>query len=345
MSLAYIETIRDHIDRAFLAADYDHQRFGAIAEAALRQAEVSTRFQLDFDELTRWMLVPDHVFPTAGRRQFSDLPITIARGNGFYIEALVWAIGTASIHQHSFSGAFAVVKGSSIHSHYRLQTRQRVSEGLRLVDCELEQVELLRAGDVRRIESGSGLTHAVFHLEEPTISLVVRTNHEPWAAPQLLVLPPHYAVAPEWLKRDGQMEALERAFRTMARLSEPRFAEIVGARLAALDLPRAILLLTECLDILIGPHLEPIVARVMAAHGEAARHLPAVVQRSRHSARIKALRHITHDERERFALAALMVAQTQEQARRILAMHPDGEALVTGSSLPVMPKLWAELAA
>jgi hypothetical protein len=38
---------------------------------------------------------------------------------GTRIEALFWVDGTTSIHQHSFSGAFQVLAGKSIHSRYR----------------------------------------------------------------------------------------------------------------------------------------------------------------------------------------------------------------------------------
>ena len=60
---------------------------------------------------------------------FGDLPLTLARGNGFSIQLLLWTVGSTAIHTHSFSGAFTVLKGSSLHTLYQMETRQRLSAG------------------------------------------------------------------------------------------------------------------------------------------------------------------------------------------------------------------------
>src|SRR5262245_32293903 len=106
MSLDSMTALRDRVEREFQKVNYDHAKFAALASAALSEAELAKSFRLDFDELTRWMLVPGHLPPANARRQFSDLPTVVASGNGFYVEILVWSTGTAAIHQHAFSGAF-----------------------------------------------------------------------------------------------------------------------------------------------------------------------------------------------------------------------------------------------
>lgn len=345
MTLSRIAAVCDRIEREFRGCHYDHACFPAIAERHLRESALHEGYRLDFEELTRWMIEPGHVRPTDGVRRFSDLPVTVARGTGFSVDLLVWAAGTPAIHQHSFSGAFTVLQGSSIHAHFELATRDRVGDGMRLVTCRLIGAELLTTGGVRVIAAADGLTHSTFHLDEPTVSLVVRTDHEPWTAPQFMVLPPHYAVAPEWLRRDGVSDALERALRTMSRVSDPALVAVAGRCLASLDLPRAVLLLVGCCDLFLGPPLEAIVAEVAAAHGPRAHGLGDVLRRSQYQSRIRALRDITTDPSERFALAAMMVAQTHGEARTILSLHPRGDALVSASRLPAMAKLWAELAA
>jgi hypothetical protein len=47
-------------------------------------------------------------------------------------------------------------------------------------ELKIEPTELLHRGDVRAIEAGSKFIHALFHLESPSITLVVRTfsNHD-----------------------------------------------------------------------------------------------------------------------------------------------------------------------
>lgn len=343
MTLSRIAAVRDRIEGEFRGRHYEHACFPAIAERHLRDSAPHEGYRLDFDELTRWMIEPGHVGPSDAGRRFSDLPVTVARGTGFSVDLLVWAAGTPAIHQHSFSGAFTVLQGSSIHAQFELETRGRIGDGMRLVTCRLTGAELLMPGDVRAIGPASGLTHSTFHLDEPTVSLVVRTDHEPWTAPQFMVLPPHYAVAPEWLRKDGVCDALERTLRTMSRVSDPALAAVAARCLASLDLPRAVLLLVACHDLFLGPPLDALVVQVMAAHGPNANGLKDVLRRSQHQARIRALRDITADTSERFALAAMMVAQTQAEARTILSLHPRGEAIVSASCLPAMAKLWAEL--
>jgi hypothetical protein len=345
MSLAQLETVRDQVERAFHAADFDHDRFADIAEAALLEADLPRTFHFDFDELTRWVLRPDKVAPRDSSRLFSNLPITVARGTGFFVELLLWTTSTSSIHQHSFSGAFTVAKGSSIHSQFKVDTLERITESVQLVKGSLDTTELLKPGMVRRITAGRQLTHSVFHLDEPTLSIVVRTVYEPWHLPQLTLFPPNYTYAPAWLMRDGQIDYLTRAFQVMSTISAPDFMQVALDRFGDLDFGRALVLLAETFPMFIGPDLERVLARFKEAHGRLAEGLPAVAKRYDFEARIRRLRHVTADEDERFALAALMVAQDHEQARRILGTHPRGEALITESQLPAMAKFWRELGA
>jgi hypothetical protein len=345
MSLALLETVRDQVERDFRQANFDHDRFAAIAEAALIEADFPRNFRFDFDELTRWVLAPGHVTPRDSSRLFSNLPVSVAWGTGFFVELLLWTTSAPSIHQHSFSGAFTVAQGSSIHSQFRIDTLERITEAVQLVKGSLVTTELLQPGMVRRITAGSQLTHSTFHLGEPTISIVVRTAYEPWHLPQLSLLPPHYTYAPAWLRRDGQIDYLTRAFQVMSTISAPDFMQVALDRFGDLDFGRALLLLAETFQLFIGPDLERVLARFKEAHGRLADGLPAVAKRYDLEARISRLRHVTADEDQRFALAVLMVAQDHEQARRILSTHPRGEALITESEIPAMAKFWRELGA
>jgi hypothetical protein len=343
MTLALLETVRDRVEREFRQANFDHDRFADIAEAALLEADLQRTFRCGFDELTRWVLKPGHVTPRESGRLFGDLPITVAQGTGFFVELLVWTTSTPAIHQHSFSGAFTVAQGSSIHSQFTIDTLERITEGVQLVKGSLDTTELLNPGMVRRIQAGSRLTHSTFHLDEPTISIVVRTAYEPWHQPQLSLLPPNYTYAPAWLRRDGQIEYLTRAFQVMSTISAPDFMQVALDRFSDLDFGRALLLLVETFPMFIGPDLERVLARFKDAHGRLADGLPAVAKRFDLEARISRLRHVTADQHERFALAVLMVAQDHTQARRILSQHPRGEALITESQIPAMAKFWCEL--
>src|SRR5205085_1073928 len=68
--------------------------------------------------------------------------------------------------------------------------------GIRLGKVALNAVELLKPGDVREINCGSDLIHSLFHLDNPSVSIVVRTPDEPDSGPEFEYKPPSLAIDP-----------------------------------------------------------------------------------------------------------------------------------------------------
>jgi len=60
--------------------------------------------------------------------RFGNPPITMFSGARFYIDVYYWLDGTTAIHQHSFTGAFQVLLGSSIHSRYSFREDKIINE-------------------------------------------------------------------------------------------------------------------------------------------------------------------------------------------------------------------------
>lgn len=119
----------------------------------------------------------DKSAPIQSDVSFSDMPVIVFRHQSFYIELLHWRNATTSIHAHAFAGAFMVLQGSSLHTPWKIKRTSTASPNLALVDAELILAEHLRAGDIRKIIPGeTGLVHSLYHLESPSISLVVRTE-------------------------------------------------------------------------------------------------------------------------------------------------------------------------
>lgn len=122
--------------------------------------------------------------------QFGQPPITLYHSPEMYISALFWHTGTTSIHQHAFCGAFTVLEGSSLEARYTFTRQQTIDDSVAIGAIALERVCLLQRGDVRRIVSGPAGIHSVFHLDAPTVSLVIRTPRIDAAWPQYDYLPP-----------------------------------------------------------------------------------------------------------------------------------------------------------
>ena len=89
------------------------------------------------------------------------MPLVVYRGDGFYIELLIWVDGSTSIHQHGFSGVFRVIEGSSLHSVYNFRPTRRINSRALVGDIRFISLNYLKTGDQRRITSGpGGLAHA-----------------------------------------------------------------------------------------------------------------------------------------------------------------------------------------
>jgi hypothetical protein len=186
----------------------DERLFPEIARAALEEARLHEAY--DFDTLVAEVLRADPLpMQNNGSESFGQPPVTIFRGEGFIVELLFWIDGLVSVHQHGFSGAFLVFEGSSIHSRYRFTEHVRVSSAMVFGELAFAEAELLRRGDIRTIEAGPSLIHATFHLERPTITVVVRTNAEHPTGPQYDYHRPSLALDPFYsrptLRKDLQV--------------------------------------------------------------------------------------------------------------------------------------------
>lgn len=109
---------------------------------------------------------------------FGQPPVTLFNNGRFVVDLYFWLTSDTSIHSHGFRGAFRVLHGSSLHEVFTVRTIRRVAADAALVDLGTPRAELLQAGAVRAIRPGRGLTHGVIHLENPTVTLCVKTINE-----------------------------------------------------------------------------------------------------------------------------------------------------------------------
>ncbi len=109
--------------------------------------------------------------------KFAEPPLSLYHGGDFDISALTWLDGTTSIHQHSFCGAFHVLAGSSIHSRYRFEASEAPTHLQRAMAGRLQLIDLevLHAGDTRVISRGNAFIHSLFHMDRPSVTIVIRT--------------------------------------------------------------------------------------------------------------------------------------------------------------------------
>ncbi len=176
-----VRELGEQIALSWRRCDNSEETFAEVAASCLSDSGFLNR--ISTEELNRWFL-RDPALPAQSFRDFGQPALTLYQGQKFYIELLYWVDSTTAIHQHSFAGAFGVFKGSSLLSRYDFEVEDPVASELVLGKLHLLAVELLTKGDVREIRPGRGLIHSLFHLDRPTLSLVVRTHAIPRYQPQ-----------------------------------------------------------------------------------------------------------------------------------------------------------------
>ena len=199
---------------------------------------------MDLPALTRdFLLREDH--PAQTDSPFGEPEIVVYNHPRFYIQLLFWMDGTTAIHQHAFSGAFHVMHGSSIHAHYAFEKARPITPHMSVGNVRMTKIEILETGRTVPIASGHQTIHSLFHLDSPSITVVVRTQHDPGTGPQFNYLPPHMAVDPLHsdlltMRRTQLLDVLEQT-------EDPGYAELVMEMLADLDFERGFYILQHCM--------------------------------------------------------------------------------------------------
>lgn len=138
--------LAERVEKAWRAVDYEEQQFPALAMELLAAERVHETVTLDD--------IYNHVFDggvwpvpqNAGT--FGQPPVPLFTTPRFYIEALLWLHGSISIHEHSFSGAFALMAGESIHTEYDWTPTDRINARMVFGDLKLKKPsQILRPGD------------------------------------------------------------------------------------------------------------------------------------------------------------------------------------------------------
>lgn len=304
----FFQALGDRIEAAFRATGYDEAAFPAIAESALAALPPSAHLQA-CDTLA-WILTS----PSLPRQASVDDPfgqpaVQVYTTQRWYIEVLHWLDGTTAIHQHSFNGAFHVLAGSSIHGCYRFTEERRYGARLRTGQLERQHIELLQAGDVRPIHAGSALIHSLFHLDRPSVTVVVRTAGVPDAGPQFTYAPPRLAFDPFF--RTEQLARQLQTCETLARIDHPDLEPLL-CRLYRESDPYSFarLLMHTASHFKTDEALRFAVTGAGAVHGSLADTLLTVVREQRRLDAIVSLRARVRAREPRFLLALLLYFDT-----------------------------------
>jgi hypothetical protein len=212
--------------------NYDEAVFPDIAAEALKEANLPARVSAwDVIEWTMRETVLPEQRDLPGR--FGDPPITLYNSPRFHVDVYFWLEGTTAIHQHAFCGAFQVLMGSSIHSWYEFDRSEAVNTFTEIGNINLKLCELLSVGDVQPINAGKQYIHALFHLEQPSATIVVRTHKSPMFLPQFSYHKPFLAIDP-FFEEPNTTKKMQ-CVTAMIRARFPRTDELIADWLRTAD--------------------------------------------------------------------------------------------------------------
>jgi len=229
--LDYFRQLGDLVDQRWTAQGRQGPQLVGTATAALTDLPTPGALnpQVVLNLLTAGADLPKQ---RASSDVFGQPPTVMYRSENFEIQAITWMEGTTSTHQHGFDGAFRVVWGSSLHIGYTFDQQESMAEG-HLVTGQLAMIEpeILWPGDVRPIVAGPDFIHTLFHLERPSMTIVVRNGSSGLPFPQYDYRPPGLGF--DVLEKDDRFQMRMRGMHTLHRLDP------VGAAAAARDLTKS----------------------------------------------------------------------------------------------------------
>ena len=306
-------------------ADFSLAAFPEIARTALEERPPSK--QVDLAGLVREFLLSDEQ-PYQSVSGFGQPELIVYDSPKFYIQLLFWLDGTTDIHQHEFSGAFHVMAGSSIHSEYSFDDAQDVTAHFRIGNLKLKKAELLETGSTVAIVSGRTGIHSLFHLETPSVTVVIRTHSDPGTGPQFTYLPPHLAVDPVQsdaltLRRKQLLDVLEQS-------GDPDYTELILKMVARLDFERGFFVLQNCIAPLRSLGTWEDVWRAFSKkHGKLANCVSPTLEEIIRRDGIVAMRSSIEDVEHRFFLALILNLENRNALLEMVAKRFPGKAMET----------------
>ncbi|MEP6820477.1 MAG: hypothetical protein ABJA18_13155 [bacterium] len=334
------QNLGESIESRWRAENYSEELFPEIAAQALVEADLPAR--VDPWEIIRWVqsatTLPEQQ-DVEGR--FGDPPVTLFSGPRFYIDVYYWLDGATSIHQHSFTGAFQVLLGSSIHSRYSFREDKIINEHFSIGELAFEEVQLLTLRDVRMIRPGRNFIHSLFHLDRPSASITVRTQHTPSSALQYDYRKPHFALNPYF--RNPVMIKKLQTIGLLLGMKHKDADAMIGDLVCSSDFQTAYLALAETyqlmqsneMDALFGlstgkDRFRAILDRCRTVHGELIDLvLPVLEEQERQMSIVHRRGTITKDA-HRFFLALLLNVPSREKILELVKQrYPDQEPVET----------------
>jgi hypothetical protein len=332
------ETLGEKIEQLWRDKNYDENLFPEIAAQSLKEANLPGK--ISAWDVIDWTL-QETTLPTQQDvySKFADPPITIYNGPRFHIDVYFWLEGTTAIHQHAFCGAFQVLHGSSLHSWYEFERSESINILTEIGDINLKLCELLGVGDVQPIWAGKQYIHGLFHLEQPSATIVVRTHKSPMFLPQYSYHKPFLAIDP-FFEEPNTIKKTQ-AITALIRSKHPETDKFIARLLETSDFQTSFTILSVVRGYLQSNQIDQIfnldtpqnrfdalLEVVKNKHGERGNIFPKVFAHFAKVDEIVRRRSVITDPEHRFFMALLMNVEGKERIFALIKQRfPDAEPL------------------
>lgn len=321
--LDYFRGMGDFVDRRWEAHDRRPDELPAIAVEALETFEAPD--SLTPERVLRLMAtgtqLPRQLHSTD---RFGEPPVIAYLQDDFEIQVLNWMEGSTSVHQHGFDGAFKVQAGSSLHVEHDFDQRDELAEGHVVIGSLVSRSsEILRPGAIRPIVAGPSFIHALFHLERPSVTIVIRNKTSGLPFPQYDYRLP--GVGFDVLFKDDPFAMRVRALRSLARLDRGEAIRSAREIVQEQDLWTGFRICDEWASSYdTGAELDSLIEDVAHRDGALAKVMPAMYVEKIRVGRILTRRGMMRNPRHRLFLALIVNLPDAQAIRQILTSIDPG---------------------
>jgi hypothetical protein len=215
--------------------------------------------------------------------------------------------------------------GSSVHSEFDFVGARSVTPHIRTGDLRVKRIELLETGRTVPITSGRDCIHSLFHLDTPSITVVIRTHHDPGTGPQYNYLPPNIAI--NLLHADSLTARRKQLLDVLETIDDPNYGTHVNEMMGRLDFERGFNMLHHTM-----PRLkelnewDEVLATFQNKHGELALGVPGTLEECLRRETISQMRHFIVNPEHRFFLALLINVQNRADILALVARRFSGSS-------------------
>jgi len=144
------------------------------AATLLKECRIAESFDLE-ETLKLGMRAEELATQNYKSFEFSDLPITISRGEFCFVDLYFWRRRPTTIHNHHFSGAFIGLLGKNVDLEFSFESKRAIGKFHEWGELKLLQERIISPGHVVSIAPLDGFIHQNHHQSDLTVNLCFRT--------------------------------------------------------------------------------------------------------------------------------------------------------------------------